>query len=95
MSKGKKEDERMGIDRRRNGFGAGGRVRLGAELVTAPVAREITAKVAIPTIGIGSGPDCDGEILVTTDLLGHFAGICSQTREKKLASRGTNAHGGG
>jgi 3-methyl-2-oxobutanoate hydroxymethyltransferase len=40
------------------------------ELVTAPVAREMTAAVSVPTIGIGSGPGCDGEILVTTDLLG-------------------------
>jgi len=40
------------------------------ELVTPPVAREITAQIPIPTIGIGAGPDCDGEILVTTDLLG-------------------------
>jgi 3-methyl-2-oxobutanoate hydroxymethyltransferase len=44
------------------------------ELVTPPVAREITAKIPIPTIGIGSGPDCDGEILVTTDLLGTSPG---------------------
>lgn len=40
------------------------------ELVTPPVAREITRRIPIPTIGIGSGPDCDGQILVTTDLLG-------------------------
>lgn len=40
------------------------------ELVAAPVAREITTALPIPTIGIGSGPDCDGQILVTPDLLG-------------------------
>ena len=42
------------------------------ELVTPPVAKEITQKVPVPTIGIGSGPDCDGQILVTHDLLGLF-----------------------
>ena len=42
------------------------------ELVAAPVAREITAAVPVPTIGIGSGPDCDGQILVTNDLVGTF-----------------------
>jgi len=42
------------------------------ELVTPQVAAEITRDVPIPTIGIGSGPDCDGQILVTTDLLGTF-----------------------
>jgi 3-methyl-2-oxobutanoate hydroxymethyltransferase len=40
------------------------------ELVAPPVAREITRRIPIPTIGIGAGPDCDGQILVTTDLLG-------------------------
>ncbi len=42
------------------------------ELVTPAVAKEITAAVPIPTIGIGSGPDCDGQILVTHDLIGTF-----------------------
>jgi 3-methyl-2-oxobutanoate hydroxymethyltransferase len=40
------------------------------ELVSAPVAAELSGRLAIPTIGIGSGPDCDGQILVTPDLLG-------------------------
>ena len=42
------------------------------ELVTPPVAKEISEKISIPTIGIGSGPDCDGQILVTHDLIGTF-----------------------
>ena len=42
------------------------------ELVTPPVAKEITEKFPFATIGIGSGPDCDGQILVTPDLLGTF-----------------------
>jgi 3-methyl-2-oxobutanoate hydroxymethyltransferase len=42
------------------------------ELVTPPVARDITRAISIPTIGIGSGPDCDGQILVTHDLVGAF-----------------------
>lgn len=42
------------------------------ELVAAPVAAEITARLRIPTIGIGSGPDCDGQILVIHDLVGAF-----------------------
>ncbi len=40
------------------------------ELVKPVVAKEVTGKISIPTIGIGAGPDCDGQILVTTDLLG-------------------------
>ncbi len=42
------------------------------ELVAPPVAREISGKIAVPTIGIGSGDGCDGEILVTHDLVGLF-----------------------
>ncbi|HDL64132.1 MAG TPA: 3-methyl-2-oxobutanoate hydroxymethyltransferase [Proteobacteria bacterium] len=40
------------------------------ECVAAQVAGEITSAISIPTIGIGSGPLCDGQILVTHDLLG-------------------------
>jgi len=40
------------------------------ELVPAEVAKIISEKLVIPTIGIGSGPDCDGQVLVINDLLG-------------------------
>jgi 3-methyl-2-oxobutanoate hydroxymethyltransferase len=42
------------------------------ELVASRVAQEITAAVEIPTIGIGSGPHCDGQVQVLHDLLGMF-----------------------
>ena len=42
------------------------------ELVQGDVARQITASVRIPTIGIGAGPHCDGQVLVTHDLIGSF-----------------------
>lgn len=42
------------------------------EAVPAPVARAATAAVGIPTIGIGAGPHCDGQVLVTHDVLGLF-----------------------
>jgi len=42
------------------------------EIVTPPVAAEITRAIPIPTIGIGSGDGCDGQILVTPDLVGLF-----------------------
>ena len=42
------------------------------ELVEPELAREITVRLTIPTIGIGSGPHCYGQILVTHDLVGAF-----------------------
>ncbi len=42
------------------------------ELITPPVAKGISEQIPVPTIGIGSGGDCDGQILVTPDLIGMF-----------------------
>jgi 3-methyl-2-oxobutanoate hydroxymethyltransferase len=44
------------------------------EAVPAPVAARITEAVSVPTIGIGSGRDCDGQVLVLHDLLGLYEG---------------------
>jgi 3-methyl-2-oxobutanoate hydroxymethyltransferase len=40
------------------------------EAVPAPVAKRITEALTVPTVGIGAGPDCDGQVLVWHDLLG-------------------------
>lgn len=40
------------------------------ECVPAAVAGEVTRRLRVPVIGIGSGPDCDGQVLVTHDILG-------------------------
>ncbi|MDY0041348.1 MAG: 3-methyl-2-oxobutanoate hydroxymethyltransferase [Desulforhabdus sp.] len=42
------------------------------EAIPAPIAARITEAVPIPTIGIGAGPDCDGQVLVIHDVLGLF-----------------------
>jgi len=40
------------------------------EGIPAPLAAQITESMSVPTIGIGAGPHCDGQVLVITDLLG-------------------------
>ncbi len=40
------------------------------EKIPAAIAREITEAVLVPTIGIGAGPHCDGQVLVLYDMLG-------------------------
>jgi 3-methyl-2-oxobutanoate hydroxymethyltransferase len=42
------------------------------EAVPADLAGQVTGRLTIPTIGIGAGPDCDGQILVSYDMLGLF-----------------------
>ena len=55
------------------------------ECVPSKLAKEITRKINLPTIGIGAGPDCDGQILVTDDLLG-----MSETSPYKFVKRYAN-----
>ena len=42
------------------------------EGVIEPIARDLTEAVSVPTIGIGASPACDGQVLVTEDMLGMF-----------------------
>ncbi|MDQ3623464.1 MAG: 3-methyl-2-oxobutanoate hydroxymethyltransferase [Verrucomicrobiota bacterium] len=51
---------------------AAGAFGLLLELVVPEVARRITERTQMPTIGIGSGQGCDGQVLVTHDLIGLF-----------------------
>jgi 3-methyl-2-oxobutanoate hydroxymethyltransferase len=53
---------------------AAGCFSLVLEAVPSPVAARISAEISIPTIGIGAGADCDGQVLVWHDLLGLYEG---------------------
>src|SRR5438477_9261133 len=70
--KGRVESEREALLADALALADAGAFAVVLELVTSPVAQGLTQKIRVPTIGIGSGPNCDGQILVTTDLLGTF-----------------------
>jgi 3-methyl-2-oxobutanoate hydroxymethyltransferase len=68
--KGKKEAEHQTLLADADALAQAGVCAMVLELVAPPVAKELTRRVPVPTIGIGSGNECDGQILVTPDLLG-------------------------
>ena len=68
--KGKNEPEHQTLLADADALVGAGAFAIVLELVTPRVAKELTQRLPVPTIGIGAGPDCDGQILVTPDLLG-------------------------
>ncbi len=63
------------------------------ELVPADLARDVTGTLTIPTIGIGAGPDCDGQVLVLYDALGLNTGFQPRFL-KRFAELGESARTG-
>ena len=70
--KGKTDAERQTLMEDALALSDAGAFAIVLEIVRHEVAAEITARIPIPTIGIGSGAGCDGQILVTHDLIGMF-----------------------
>jgi 3-methyl-2-oxobutanoate hydroxymethyltransferase len=66
---------------------AAGAFSMVVEAVVAELAQEVTAAVAVPTIGIGASADCDGQVLVTEDLAGLF-GVFTPRFVKRYAELG-------
>jgi 3-methyl-2-oxobutanoate hydroxymethyltransferase len=71
-AKGRTRDERARVIAEARAVDAAGCFAIVLEGVAEDLAAEITRTVAAPTIGIGASPDCDGQILVTDDMLGTF-----------------------
>lgn len=63
-----RDEERLLADARE--VEAAGAFSVVLEGIPAPIAKKITETLKIPTIGIGAGPDCDGQVLVLHDMLG-------------------------
>jgi len=59
------------------------------ELIPRQLAKTITDELDIPTIGIGAGPDCDGQVLVCYDMLGLTAGFSPRFLKRFAELRGT------
>ena len=70
--KGKSGEEADRLIADARALDAAGAIAIVIEGTIPAVARDITAAVRCPTIGIGAGPHCDGQILVTADLIGIF-----------------------
>jgi 3-methyl-2-oxobutanoate hydroxymethyltransferase len=70
--KGRTDAEHQALIADAKALSEAGAFALVLELVIPEVAAELTQTLPIPTIGIGSGPNCDGQILVTHDLFGTF-----------------------
>ncbi len=71
-TKGRTPEERSFLLREAKVIEENGGFAVVLELIDPPVAAEITDSISIPTIGIGSGTACDGQILVFHDLVGYF-----------------------
>lgn len=57
------------------------------EMVPAALAKRITANIKVPTIGIGAGVDCSGQVLVLQDLLGIYTGSADKKPEDYKSPR--------
>jgi 3-methyl-2-oxobutanoate hydroxymethyltransferase len=68
--RGREEEERRAILADAQRLADAGCFAIVLELVPRSLAAEVTRRVPVPTIGIGAGPDCDGQVLVLPDLLG-------------------------
>jgi 3-methyl-2-oxobutanoate hydroxymethyltransferase len=69
---GKGKDQREAVLRDALAVEEAGAFSVVLEGIPAELAKEITARLSIPTIGIGAGPHCDGQVLVIHDMLGLF-----------------------
>lgn len=86
-ARGRKSEEARRILDGAKAIAAAGAFALVIEGTVEPLAREITDSVAVPTIGIGASPACDGQVLVSEDVVGLF-GVFTPKFVKRYANLG-------
>ncbi len=90
---GRQPDDAGRLRRQAEALQDAGCFALVLELVPGELAREVTGELEIPTIGIGAGPDCDGQVLVLPDALGLNPGFEPRFL-KRFAELGEGARAG-
>lgn len=90
-ARGRSEDEWQPIIEDAKAISEAGAFAVVLEGVAEPLAREVTAAIDCPVIGIGASNACDGQILVTEDMLGLFA--INPKFVKRFAEIGANIEG--
>jgi 3-methyl-2-oxobutanoate hydroxymethyltransferase len=88
-AQGRNDEEAAQVMRDAKAVAEAGAFSLVIEGTVEPVARAVTEAIAIPTIGIGASPACDGQVLVTEDILG-LAGDISPKFVKRFANLAGN-----
>ncbi len=103
-TQGKEDSERRKIRKDALAVAEAGAFCLVLEGIPMELAADITKSVAIPTVGIGAGPHCDGQVLVSYDLLGlsedfspkflkKYADLATSVKEA-IAAYGADVHSG-
>jgi 3-methyl-2-oxobutanoate hydroxymethyltransferase len=84
----KTKDSALSLIQNAKALEEAGAFSIALEMVTREVSKIITESISIPTIGIGSGPDCDGQVLVVHDVLGLYEKIKPKFAKRYLELAG-------
>jgi 3-methyl-2-oxobutanoate hydroxymethyltransferase len=88
---GKRKEQQEAVVRDALAVQEGGAFAVVLEGMPAELAKQITAELSIPTIGIGAGPDCDGQVLVIHDMLDLFDDFTPKFVKRYADLKGTIA----
>ena len=81
LRQGTKTDSAARIEEQARRLEDAGCYAIVLEFMAHDTAQRITSALSIPTIGIGAGPDCDGQVLVSSDMLGQYETVPSYVKK--------------